>query len=123
MIHPLARASNPPTSVDAACAAGALGNAHRTMIRWALIDYGPSTAERIAQNLPMLDKHQVGRRLVELERLGLAAPLVENGRPVTHTLGTGRQGRVWVAGAGVRGPGDTSNQPTSSGSAGSPEGK
>ena len=117
MIHPLARASNPATSVDAACTARSLARAHRADILHALLAFGPATAERLAQNIRSLDKHQVGRRLIELERLGLARPLVENGRPVTHTLSTGRQGRVWVAGAGVRGPGDKSNQPTSSGSA------
>ena len=95
MIHPLARASNPATSVDAACMAGILAKAHRALILDTLRAYGPATAERLASNLP-IDKHQVGRRLIELERLGLAAPLVEHGYPVTHTLKTGRQGRVWV---------------------------
>ena len=116
MIHPLARASNPATSVDAALVARFVARAHRALILDTLHAYGPATAERLASNLP-LDKHQVGRRLIELERLGLAAPLIEHGHPVTHTLKTGRQGRVWVAGAGVRGPGEKSNQPTSSGSA------
>ena len=116
MIHPLARASNPATSVDAALVARFVARAHRALILDTLHAYGPATAERLASNLP-LDKHQVGRRLIELERLGLARPLVENGRPVTHTLATGRQGRVWVAGADGRGPGDRADRPTSSGSA------
>lgn len=95
-VYPLARSSDPATSVDAAFLAKSLARAHCALILDALREYGPSTAERLANVLP-LDKHQIGRRLVELERLGQARVPQKDGKDVTHTLTTGRQARVWEA--------------------------
>ena len=70
---PLARRRDPQTSHAAASRAASVAPSHRNIILAALRDRGPLTVYGIeaATGIPA---HKAGKRMKELERLGLAAP-------------------------------------------------
>lgn len=88
---PLARSSDPVTSHAAADSAKELQARHHRIILAALEAHGAAGKDRLAV-LTSLTGVQVCRRLVELERMGKAAP---TGKTVTSTAG--RQEREWMA--------------------------
>ena len=87
---PLARSSDPATSHAAADSARELQARHHRIILAALEAHGAAGKDRLAV-LTSLTGVQVCRRLVELERMGKAAP---TGKTVTSTAG--RQEREWA---------------------------
>lgn len=91
--EPRARKSNPATSHEAAISAKELQAQHCRTIVGALKRYGPSGVDRIAA-LTKLNNHQVGKRMVELERAGLAKLTGQNVKSLS-----GRDQREWMAAA------------------------
>lgn len=88
---PVARRADPGTSHAAAKSAVDLAKAHHGVILACLKAHGPLGKDGIAART-RLDGVQVCRRLVELERAGLAQ---QTGRTVASTAG--RQEREWSA--------------------------
>ena len=88
---PLARSSDPVTSHAAADSAKELQARHHRIILAGGEAHGGAGKDRLAV-LTSLTGVQVCRRLVELERMGKAAP---TGKTVTSTAG--RQEREWMA--------------------------
>lgn len=70
LVLPLARSTDPQTSHDAAERVASVAVSHRNRIMAALDT--PGTVKEIAQRCG-LDHVRVGKRMVELKRLGLAA--------------------------------------------------
>lgn len=85
----LARSTDPATSHAAAARVHEFGSGHIADIRRCLALHGPLTADQIALHTE-LDKHQICRRLPEMESAGIAAPTGD-----TRASRTGRQERVW----------------------------
>lgn len=72
--HPIARATDPATSHEAAArvtASGARGKQHR-MVLDMLKSWPGHTSQEMAQHFGLLDRYQIARRLPELESAGLA---------------------------------------------------
>ena len=86
---PMARGSDPATSHAAAASAKELQGQHHRTILAALEQHGPCGKDRLAA-VTALTGVQICRRLVELERIGKAAP---TGRTVTSAAQ--RQEREW----------------------------
>ena len=76
LIVPLARRRDPSTSHRAAERAAPIAPIHRNIILAALRDHGPLTQYGIERHTGLL-AHKVGKRLIELQRLGLAEPTGE----------------------------------------------
>lgn len=76
LILPLSRRTDPATSHAAAAKAASVAPSHRNIIMDALRHFGPLTQYGIEHHTGLL-AHKVGKRLVELERLGLAEPTGE----------------------------------------------
>lgn len=87
----LARNSDPITSHLAAARVHEFALSHQEQIVSCLIEFGPMTCDEISNRIGMFS-HQINKRVVELERKGLARPTGE-----TRTSASGRQSRVWGA--------------------------
>ena len=72
---PVARRSDPATSHAAAAKAASIAPSHRNIIMDALRVY-PGTVYSL-EAVTGLDAHRIGKRLIELQRLGLAEPTGE----------------------------------------------
>jgi predicted ArsR family transcriptional regulator len=88
-VYPVARRTNPHTSHAAAHLAKALAQDHQRTILACLEAHGPLGKDGIGART-QLTGHQVGKRLPELQRLGLVQP---TGRTVASE--SGRQEREW----------------------------
>jgi predicted ArsR family transcriptional regulator len=88
-VYPLARRTDPHTSHAAAHQAKALAADHQRAILACLDSHGPMGKDAIGAHT-LLTGHQVGKRLPELQRMGLVQP---TGRTVPSE--SGRQEREW----------------------------
>lgn len=88
---PLARSHDPSTSHAAAARVTEFAGGQRAAILNALKVSGPMDSERIGRVLG-IDAYAIRKRVVELQRLGLAEPTGE-----TVPTASGRQQRVWRA--------------------------
>lgn len=88
---PRARRTDPQTSHQAAAKAKDLQASHHADIIATLAVYGPKGVDGIAAFCG-LTGHQVGKRMIELERLGLVS---QTGKTVPST--SGRSQREWRA--------------------------
>ncbi|MEY4345264.1 MAG: hypothetical protein RL032_1096 [Pseudomonadota bacterium] len=88
-VYPVARRTDPHTSHAAAHQAKDLAQDHQRAILAALDAHGPMGKDQIGERT-LLTGHAVGKRLPELQRMGLAAP---TGRRVPSA--SGRQEREW----------------------------
>ena len=91
-MEPMARTTDPITSVMAADAAKAMALRHHKLIVDALKKHGAMGKDGIALHLIGIDGVAVARRLTELERKGL---IEETGRKVASM--SGRLEREWQA--------------------------
>lgn len=85
-----ARSTDPVTSKAAAAGTGALAAGHYLQIRDALERLGEATPEEIADHVPLLLTHNVGKRLKEMETAGV---IEQTGATRAHR--NGRSARVW----------------------------
>lgn len=90
-IFPRVRNNDPITSVQAADKAAELSACHAELIVQALVAYGPMGKDQISE-VTYLDGHQIGKRMKELEQLGL---IQLTGRTVKNRKN--RQEREWAA--------------------------
>ena len=90
-VMPMARRTDPETSHQAAAQAKELAARHARMILATLEAHGPCGKDRIGA-LTTITGHAVGKRLSEMERMGL---IVLTGRTVRSA--SGRQEREWRA--------------------------
>jgi predicted transcriptional regulator len=86
-----ARTTDPQTSKDAARAVGGMADEHFRIIFAVIATGGDWTADEIATRCP-LDRHQIGRRLGEMEREGMVR-VTANQRPTPK----GRMARCYEA--------------------------
>ena len=92
----LARRSDPETSHKAAARVAEFANGHHEQIVAVLREHGRLTVYEIA-SFCSLDAHRCGKRMNELQRMGLAAVATENGVEVERRTPSGRMARVWEA--------------------------
>jgi hypothetical protein len=90
------RRTDPETSKVAALRAGEFAAAHHAKIVGSLVTQGAATIYELAERVG-IDHVAVARRMAELERLTVARPKVEDGKPVTRPGPKGRGCRVWEA--------------------------
>lgn len=86
-----ARTTDPQTSKDAARAVGGMADEHFSTIFAVMETGGDWTADEVASRCP-LDRHQIGRRLGEMERDGMVR-VTANQRPTPK----GRMARCYEA--------------------------
>jgi hypothetical protein len=75
LVLPLARHTDPDVSHKAAIRATKIAPSHRNLIMAALREH-PGTVYSLESRIG-LDAHRIGKRLIELQRLGLAEPTGE----------------------------------------------
>lgn len=75
--QPVARRTDPVTSHRAAAKAASITPSHRNIILAALREHGELTVYGI-EGVTGIAAHRVGKRMVELQRLGLAEPCGES---------------------------------------------
>lgn len=90
--HQLARKSDPTTSHLAAARVHEFSATHAQRIAFCLSFHGPQTVDQIAAYAGMASQ-AVNKRLPEMQRMGLAAPVEGEMR----LSGSGRLARVWIA--------------------------
>ena len=93
--HTLARKSDPSTSHAAAARVGEFRKMQHDTILRVLRHRGQLTAFDIAA-FCALDAHEIGKRLSEMERVGLIRVVLNEGRIVMRLAPSGRQARVWA---------------------------
>ena len=89
--HKLARAENPATSKAAAKASRDLRSEHHRIVLAVLDSVTDANADEIAARCD-LDRHQIGRRLNELERVGYVRLT-----GITRPTATGRMAQCYAA--------------------------
>lgn len=100
--QPLARATDPSTSHEAAASLNfKLDDRHRILMSW-LEEYGPATDDKIADRMVTVNqcaRHEQARRLVrtlrEQHRLIVPA-LGDDGNQIETVNASGRKARMWT---------------------------